>query len=163
MYGFDHYRWRSRLSPWPRGLIVKFPPMPNTTLSGRQRPLAISDPDVAGAIAHEVTRQAEGLELIASENFVSSAILEAVGSVMTNKYAEGYPGRRYYGGCEFVDVAETLAIDRAKALFGADHANVQPHSGAQANMAVYFALLKPGDTVLGMNLAHGGHLTHGHP
>jgi glycine hydroxymethyltransferase len=110
-----------------------------------------------------VHRQAEGLELIASENFVSTAVLEAAGSVMTNKYAEGYPGKRYYGGCEFVDVAESLAIARAKELFGADHVNVQPHSGAQANMAVYFTLLKPGDTVLGMNLAHGGHLTHGHP
>src|SRR5215217_1533099 len=137
--------------------------MPNTTLSARQRPLAVSDPDVAEAIAHEVQRQAEGLELIASENFVSTAVLEAAGSVMTNKYAEGYPGKRYYGGCEFVDVAETLAIARAKTLFGADHVNVQPHSGAQANMSVYLTLLKPGDTVLGMNLAHGGHLTHGHP
>ena len=104
-----------------------------------------------------------GIELIASENFVSSAVLEAVGSVLTNKYAEGYPGKRYYGGCEFVDVAESLAISRAKELFGAEHANVQPHSGAQANLAVYLTLLKPGDTVLGMNLAHGGHLTHGHP
>jgi glycine hydroxymethyltransferase len=128
-----------------------------------QRSLAQADPEIANAIAHETRRQAEGLELIASENFVSSAVLEAVGSVMTNKYAEGYPGKRYYGGCEFVDVAETLAIARAKALFGADHANVQPHSGAQANMSVYLTLLKPGDTVLGMNLAHGGHLTHGHP
>jgi glycine hydroxymethyltransferase len=128
-----------------------------------QRSLAQTDPDIAAAIAHETRRQAEGLELIASENIVSSAVLEAAGSVMTNKYAEGYPGRRYYGGCEFVDVAETLAIARAKALFGADHANVQPHSGAQANMSVYLTLLKPGDTVLGMNLAHGGHLTHGHP
>jgi glycine hydroxymethyltransferase len=127
------------------------------------RTLADVDPEIARAIRHETTRQASGLELIASENFVSSAILEAAGSVLTNKYAEGYPGRRYYGGCEFVDVAESLAISRAKALFGADHANVQPHSGAQANMAVYFTLLKPGDTVLGMNLAHGGHLTHGHP
>ena len=108
-------------------------------------------------------RQNTGLELIASENFVSQAVLDAAGSVLTNKYAEGYPGKRYYGGCEFVDVAESLAIARAKALFGAEHANVQPHSGAQANMAVYFTLLKPGDTVLGMNLAHGGHLTHGHP
>ena len=108
-------------------------------------------------------RQNSGLELIASENFVSRAVLEAAGSVLTNKYAEGYPGKRYYGGCEFVDVAERAAIARAKALFGADHANVQPHSGAQANMAVYLTLLKPGDTVLGMNLAHGGHLTHGHP
>jgi glycine hydroxymethyltransferase len=127
------------------------------------RSLAQADPDIADAIARETRRQADGLELIASENFVSSAVLEAAGSVMTNKYAEGYPGRRYYGGCEFVDVAETLAINRAKALFGADHVNVQPHSGAQANMSVYLTLLKPGDTVLGMNLAHGGHLTHGHP
>jgi glycine hydroxymethyltransferase len=121
------------------------------------------DPDIANAIRHELERQEEGLELIASENFVSAAVLEAAGSVMTNKYAEGYPGKRYYGGCEFVDVAETLAINRAKELFGADHVNVQPHSGAQANMAVYLAMLKPGDTILGMNLAHGGHLTHGHP
>jgi glycine hydroxymethyltransferase len=130
---------------------------------GVLRTLRDVDPEVAEAIANEVHRQNTGLELIASENFVSRAVLEAMGSVMTNKYAEGYPGRRYYGGCEFVDVAEALAISRAKALFGADHANVQPHSGAQANMAVYLALLKPGDTVLGMNLAHGGHLTHGHP
>ena len=127
------------------------------------RTLAQIDPEIAEAIANETRRQAEGLELIASENFVSSAVLEAAGSVMTNKYAEGYPGKRYYGGCEFVDIAESLAIARAKALFGADHANVQPHSGAQANMSVYLTLLKPGDTVLGMNLAHGGHLTHGHP
>jgi glycine hydroxymethyltransferase len=127
------------------------------------RSLSEIDPDIAAAIRDETRRQAEGLELIASENFVSSAVLEAVGSVLTNKYAEGYPGKRYYGGCEFVDVAESLAIDRAKRLFGADHANVQPHSGAQANMAVYMTVLKPGDTVLGMNLAHGGHLTHGHP
>ena len=132
-------------------------------LSLMQRSLAQSDPEIAAAIANETTRQAEGLELIASENFVSTAVLEAAGSVMTNKYAEGYPGKRYYGGCEFVDVAEALAIARAKALFGADHVNVQPHSGAQANMAVYLTLLKPGDVVLGMNLAHGGHLTHGHP
>jgi glycine hydroxymethyltransferase len=129
----------------------------------RSRTLAQADPDIAAAIKNETRRQEEGLELIASENFVSTAVLEAAGSVMTNKYAEGYPGKRYYGGCEFVDVAETLAIQRAKALFGADHVNVQPHSGAQANMAVYLTLLKPGDTVLGMNLAHGGHLTHGHP
>jgi glycine hydroxymethyltransferase len=128
-----------------------------------QRALAETDPEIAGAIRNETRRQADGLELIASENCVSSAVLEAAGSVMTNKYAEGYPGRRYYGGCEFVDVAESLAISRAKTLFGAEHANVQPHSGAQANMAVYLTLLKPGDTVLGMNLAHGGHLTHGHP
>ena len=133
------------------------------TLPLMQRTLAQADPEVAAAIARETERQADGLELIASENFVSSAVLEAAGSVMTNKYAEGYPGKRYYGGCEFVDVAETLAIARAKALFGADHVNVQPHSGAQANMAVYLTLLKPGDVVLGMNLAHGGHLTHGHP
>jgi glycine hydroxymethyltransferase len=134
-----------------------------TLLASMQRALAELDPEVADAIRHETERQASGLELIASENFVSSAILEAAGSVLTNKYAEGYPGRRYYGGCEFVDVVESLAITRAKSLFGADHANVQPHSGAQANMAVYLTLLKPGDTVLGMNLAHGGHLTHGHP
>src|SRR6188472_4481461 len=127
------------------------------------RSIVETDPEIAAAIANERKRQSEGLELIASENFVSRAILEAAGSVMTNKYAEGYPGKRYYGGCEFVDVAESLAISRAKQLFGADHVNVQPHSGAQANMAVYFTLLKPGDTVLGMNLAHGGHLTHGHP
>ena len=127
------------------------------------RSLAETDPEIAAAIQNERHRQAEGLELIASENFVSRAILEAAGSVLTNKYAEGYPGRRYYGGCEFVDVAESLAISRAKTLFGADHANVQLHSGAQANMSVYLAVVKPGDTVLGMNLAHGGHLTHGHP
>src|SRR5919106_545901 len=137
--------------------------MADVMLSLMQRTLAESDPDIARAISSEVRRQAEGLELIASENFVSNAVLEAAGSVMTNKYAEGYPGKRYYGGCEFVDVAESLAISRAKKLFGADHANVQPHSGAQANMAVYLTLLKPGDKVLGMNLAHGGHLTHGHP
>jgi len=128
-----------------------------------QRSLADTDPDVAKAIARETVRQAEGLELIASENFVSSAVLEAAGCVFTNKYAEGYPGKRYYGGCEEVDVVEQLAISRAKALFGAEHANVQPHSGAQANMAVFLATLKPGDTILGMSLAMGGHLTHGHP
>jgi glycine hydroxymethyltransferase len=127
------------------------------------RTLAETDPDVAQAVRNEVARQNGGLELIASENFVSRAVLEAAGSVLTNKYAEGYPGRRYYGGCEFVDVVERAAIDRAKALFGAEHANVQPHSGAQANMSVCLAVLKPGDVVLGMNLAHGGHLTHGHP
>jgi glycine hydroxymethyltransferase len=132
-------------------------------LSAMQRSLADTDSDVAQAIARETARQAHGLELIASENFVSTAVLEAAGSVFTNKYAEGYPGRRYYGGCEQVDVVESLAIARAKALFGAEHANVQPHSGAQANMAVFVATLKPGDTILGMNLAHGGHLTHGHP
>jgi glycine hydroxymethyltransferase len=127
------------------------------------RTLRETDPDIAAAIANELHRQNHGLELIASENFVSRAILEAAGSVFTNKYAEGYPGRRYYGGCEYVDVVERLAIDRAKTLFAAQHANVQPHSGAQANMSVYLTLLKPGETVLGMNLAHGGHLTHGHP
>ena len=121
------------------------------------------DPAVADAIRHETERQEYNLELIASENFVSEAVLEAQGSIMTNKYAEGYPGKRYYGGCEHVDVVEQLAIDRAKELFGAEHANVQPHSGSQANMAVYFAACKPGDTILGMNLSHGGHLTHGSP
>src|SRR5476649_2785543 len=125
--------------------------------------LTAADPEVAQAIQNELSRQRNKLELIASENFTSEAVLEATGSVMTNKYAEGYPGKRYYGGCEFVDVAERTAIARATALFGADHANVHPHSGAQANMAVYLTLLKPGDTVLGMNLAHGCHLTHGHP
>ena len=129
----------------------------------RWRSLAEADPEIASAIRNERHRQNTGLELIASENFVSQAVLDAAGSVLTNKYAEGYPGKRYYGGCEFVDVAESLAIARAKELFGAEHANVQPHSGAQANMSVYFTLLTPGDTVLGMNLAHGGHLTHGHP
>jgi glycine hydroxymethyltransferase len=125
--------------------------------------LADVDPEIAKALRAEAQRQRRNLELIASENFVSAAVLEAVGSVLTNKYAEGYPGRRYYGGCEVVDVVEDLAISRAKALFGAEHANVQPHSGAQANMAVYFTLLKPGDTVLGPNLSHGGHLTAGSP
>src|SRR3954452_7505894 len=134
--------------------------MPTQTIA-MWRTLRDTDPEIADAIRDELRRQDDGLELIASENFVSRAILEASGSVFTNKYAEGYPGRRYYGGCEFVDVVERAAIARAKALFGADHVNVQPHSGAQANMAVYFTLLKPGDTVLGMNLAHGGHLTHG--
>jgi glycine hydroxymethyltransferase len=126
------------------------------------RPLAEADPDVAAAIDHETRRQHEGLELIASENFVSEAVLEAMGSVFTNKYAEGYPGKRYYGGCEYADVVENLARDRAKQLFGAEHANVQPHSGSSANMEAYAAVLQPGDTILGLNLAHGGHLTHGH-
>jgi glycine hydroxymethyltransferase len=125
--------------------------------------LARTDPEVAEAIRNETERQGRQLEMIASENFVSEAVLEALGTVLTNKYAEGYPGRRYYGGCEFVDVAESLAIARAKQIFGAEHANVQPHSGAQANTAVYMAAVKPGDTILGMNLSHGGHLTHGHP
>src|SRR3954447_4491679 len=123
--------------------------------------LADTDPEVAAAIAEELHRQQSTLEMIASENFAPVSVLQAQGSVMTNKYAEGYPGRRYYGGCEYVDVTEQLAIDRAKALFGAEHANVQPHSGAQANIAVYFALLQPGDTILGLDLANGGHLTHG--
>jgi glycine hydroxymethyltransferase len=127
------------------------------------RSLEETDPAIANVLHEEVRRQATGLELIPSENFVSEAVMETMGSVLTNKYAEGYPGKRYYGGCEFVDQAEQLAIDRAKALFGAEHANVQPHSGTQANIAVYMTALKPGDTVLGMNLAHGGHLTHGHP
>jgi glycine hydroxymethyltransferase len=126
------------------------------------RPLHEVDPATAAAIDQEVRRQHEGLELIASENFVSEAVLEAMGSVFTNKYAEGYPGKRYYGGCEFADVVENLARDRAKALFGAEHANVQPHAGSQANMAAYAAVIQPGDTVFGLNLAHGGHLTHGH-
>jgi glycine hydroxymethyltransferase len=125
------------------------------------RPLHESDPQIAAAIDSETRRQHEGLELIASENFVSEAVLEAAGSVFTNKYAEGYPGRRYYGGCEFADVVENLARDRAKQLFGAEHANVQPHAGSQANMEAYAAVLQPGDTILGLNLAHGGHLTHG--
>ncbi len=126
------------------------------------RPLNEVDPQIAAAIDNETRRQHEGLELIASENFVSEAVLEAAGSVFTNKYAEGYPGKRYYGGCEFTDVAENLARERAKQLFGAEHANVQPHAGSQANMAAYAAVLQPGDTILGLNLAHGGHLTHGH-
>src|SRR5213595_2108093 len=126
------------------------------------RPLFESDPDIAAAIDSEARRQHEGLELIASENFVSEAVLEAMGSVFTNKYAEGYPGKRYYGGCEFSDVVENLARDRAKQLFGAEYANVQPHSGSQANMEAYAAVLQPGDTILGLNLAHGGHLTHSH-
>src|SRR5437588_11532351 len=126
-------------------------------------PLSVADPEVAAAIDHEVLRQHEGLEMIASENFVSEAVLEAAGSVFTNKYAEGYPGRRYYGGCEFSDVVENLARDRAKKLFGAEHANVQPHSGSSANMTAYSSVLKPGDTILGLNLAHGGHPTHAHP
>jgi glycine hydroxymethyltransferase len=124
--------------------------------------LAQADPEVAAAVDHETLRQHEGLEMIASENFVSEAVLEAAGSVFTNKYAEGYPGRRYYGGCEYSDVVENLARDRAKQIFGAEHANVQPHSGSQANASAYAAVLQPGDTILGLDLAHGGHLTHGH-
>jgi len=125
--------------------------------------LKSADSEVFSAIQSEVHRQNSKLELIASENFVSAAVMEAMGSALTNKYAEGYPAKRYYGGCEFVDIAENLARDRAKKLFGAEYANVQPHSGSQANMAVYFSFIKPGDTVLGMNLSHGGHLTHGSP
>ncbi|MFZ1008520.1 MAG: serine hydroxymethyltransferase [Candidatus Sulfotelmatobacter sp.] len=137
--------------------------MKNSTASTKMyRPLYESDPQIAAAIDNETRRQHEGLELIASENFVSEAVLEAAGSVFTNKYAEGYPGKRYYGGCEFADVVENLARDRAKQLFGAEHANVQPHAGSQANMEAYAAVLQPGDTILGLNLAHGGHLTHGH-
>ena len=131
--------------------------------SDMSRPLYEVDPQISNAIDNEVRRQHEGLELIASENFVSEAVLEAAGSVFTNKYAEGYPGKRYYGGCEFTDVVENLARERVKKLFGAEHANVQPHSGSQANQAAYAAVLQPGDTILGLNLAHGGHLTHGHP
>jgi glycine hydroxymethyltransferase len=129
--------------------------------SNMSRPLYEADPEVAAAIDNEARRQHEGLELIASENFVSEAVLEAMGSVFTNKYAEGYPAKRYYGGCEFADIVENLARDRAKQLFGAEHANVQPHAGSQANMEAYSAVLQPGDTILGLNLAHGGHLTHG--
>lgn len=125
--------------------------------------LQAADPELCAAMSDELTRQREHIELIASENFVSDAVLAAMGSHLTNKYAEGYPGKRYYGGCQYVDVVENLARDRARQLFGAEHANVQPHSGAQANMAVYFAVLRPGDTVMGMNLSHGGHLTHGSP
>src|ERR1700733_9920675 len=127
-----------------------------------RRTLAEADPEIAAAVDHEIRRQHEGLEMIASENFVSQAVLEAVGSVFTNKYAEGYPGKRYYGGCEYADVVENLARDRARQLFGADHVNVQPHSGSQANAAAYMSVITPGDTILGLDLAHGGHLTHGH-
>jgi glycine hydroxymethyltransferase len=136
--------------------------MKNSAVAKMYRPLYEADPQIAAAIDNETRRQHEGLELIASENFVSEAVLEAAGSVFTNKYAEGYPGKRYYGGCEFADVVENLARDRAKQLFGAEHANVQPHAGSQANMEAYAAVLQPGDTILGLNLAHGGHLTHGH-
>ncbi len=132
-------------------------------LENSQELLRDADPEIFAAIEEELSRQRNGIELIASENFVSRAVLAAAGSVMTNKYAEGYPGARYYGGCHFVDKAENLARDRAKKLFGCDHVNVQPHSGSQANMAVYFSVLQPGDTILAMNLAHGGHLTHGSP
>src|SRR5277367_1331831 len=133
--------------------------MKNISMS---RSLSEEDPQIAAAIDDEARRQHEGLELIASENFVSEAVLEAAGSVFTNKYAEGYPGKRYYGGCEYADIVENLARDRAKKLFGAEYANVQPHAGSQANMEAYSAIIQPGDTILGLNLAHGGHLTHGH-
>ncbi|HVG27437.1 MAG TPA: hypothetical protein VM865_07510, partial [Acidobacteriaceae bacterium] len=135
------------------------PPVTSLNLNA---PLAVADPEIAAEIRNEVLRQHEGLEMIASENFVSRAVLEAAGSVFTNKYAEGYPGKRYYGGCEFADVVENIARDRVKKLFGAQHANVQPHSGSQANAAAYMTLLEPGETILGLDLAHGGHLTHGH-
>ncbi len=134
----------------------------DSLVAEQKRPLKAVDPEIAAAIDHEVLRQHEGLEMIASENFVSEAVLEAAGSVFTNKYAEGYPGKRYYGGCEYADVVENLARERAKQIFGAEHANVQPHSGSQANAAAYMAVLEPGDTILGLDLAHGGHLTHGH-
>src|ERR671916_1272109 len=132
-------------------------------MSERATAVSRQDPEVAAALVSEARRQRDGIELIASENYVSEAVLEAQGSILTNKYAEGLPGRRYYGGCQYVDVVETLAIERAKQLFGADWANVQPHSGAQANMAIYMAALKPGDRILGLKLDQGGHLTHGHP
>src|SRR4026208_2607675 len=138
-------------------------PTEKTNTDSRNARLADVDPVISEAIDREVARQANGLELIASENFVSEAVLEAAGSVFTNKYAEGYPGKRYYGGCEWSDMVEQLAIDRAKEIFGAEHANVQPHSGAQANMSVYLAAIQYNDKILGMNLSHGGHLTHGHP
>src|SRR5437660_6625889 len=135
------------------------PPKATPRVAMPEETLAHSDPEIARFIDLEVDRQRSGLELIASENFVSPAVLKAMGTPLTNKYAEGLPGKRYYGGCEFVDVAETLAIERAKKLFSAEHVNVQPHSGAQGNQCVFMTVLKPGDTVLGMNLAHGGHLT----
>src|SRR5690606_30576549 len=147
-----------------RGLTIggPFPPSElEPTMYSRDARIASYDPELAQAIADEARRQEDHVELIASENYASPLVMEAQGSQLTNKYAEGYPHKRYYGGCEYVDVAEQLAIDRAKALFGADYANVQPHSGSQANQAVYFALLQAGDTILGMSLAHGGHLTHG--
>ncbi len=150
----------SRTAPLPVAILDE--PTGNLMDNKMSRPLYEADTDIAAAIENETRRQHEGLELIASENFVSEAVLEAMGSVFTNKYAEGYPGKRYYGGCEFADIVENLARDRAKQLFGAEHANVQPHAGSQANMAAYAAVLQPGDTILGLNLAHGGHLTHGH-
>src|ERR1051325_2339584 len=155
-------------------LQIDRPPLPDRTVcrdvtivspmdNRMSRPLADVDPEIFDAIRHETERQNSQLELIASENFTSEAVLEATASVFTNKYAEGYPGKRYYGGCEFADVVENLARERAKKIFGAEYANVQPHSGSQANQAAYAAVLQPGDTIVGLNLAHGGHLTHGHP
>jgi glycine hydroxymethyltransferase len=143
-------------------LATKHATQNDALVAEQERGLHAVDPEIAAAIDHEVLRQHEGLEMIASENFVSEAVLEAAGSVFTNKYAEGYPGKRYYGGCEYADVVENLARERAKQIFGAEHANVQPHSGSQANAAAYMAVLQPGDTILGLDLAHGGHLTHGH-
>ncbi len=143
-------------------VLTKSNPMKNQKMHAFEN-LKAGDPEIFKSMVSELRRQNEGLELIASENFTSLAVMEAAGSVLTNKYAEGYPAKRYYGGCDFVDVAEALAIERAKKLFGAEHANVQPHSGASANTAVFLAILNPGDKILGMNLAHGGHLTHGHP
>src|SRR5688500_1787787 len=144
-----------------RGATIRGPQTPGVPMFPRDARIEGYDPELAAAIASEYRRQQEHVELIASENYCSPRVLEAQGSVLTNKYAEGYPGKRYYGGCEYVDIAERLAIDRVKQLFDADYANVQPHSGSQANQAVYFALLNPGDRILGMSLAHGGHLTHG--
>src|SRR5579871_1696731 len=143
--------------------MLKFCASPMTAAERMARPLAETDPEVYEAVQQEIERQHSQLELIASENFTSEAVLEAAGTVFTNKYAEGYPGKRYYGGCEFTDIIENLARDRAKRVFGAEHANVQPHSGSQANQAAYAAVCSPGDTIMGLNLAHGGHLTHGHP
>src|ERR687896_90432 len=145
----------------PSGSNATVTPMSDLTPEYFTKPIADVDPEIADVLRNEAARQETTLEMIASENFVPQSILDCQGSVLTNKYAEGYPGKRYYGGCEFVDVAEQLAIDRAKELFGAEHANVQPHAGAQANNAVYHALLQPGDRILGMKLDHGGHLTHG--
>src|SRR6204780_1096055 len=152
---------RSRAPGHLQAFVSEECPMSELSPDYFNRPLAEVDPEVAEALRGELERQQQTLEMIASENFVPQAVLECQGSVLTNKYAEGYPGRRYYGGCEWVDVVEQLAIDRAKALFGAEHANVQPHSGSQANAAVYHALLAPGDTIMGLSLAHGGHLSHG--
>jgi glycine hydroxymethyltransferase len=152
---------RSAWAPQENAAATQEEPVPDLSPDFFNRPLAEVDPEIAEAVHGELDRQQRTLEMIASENFVPEAILECQGSVLTNKYAEGYPGKRYYGGCEFVDIAEQLAIDRAKAIFGADHVNVQPHAGAQANAAVYHALLQPGDTIMGLALPHGGHLTHG--